>query len=54
MKRMIFGGLLLAGAGILTYWNSPTVQAADGPAYTADGKLKLPVGYRKWVFIGTP
>ena len=22
--------------------------------FTADGKLKQPVGYRKWVYIGTP
>jgi hypothetical protein len=22
--------------------------------FTADGKLKRPVGYRKWVYIGTP
>src|SRR6516225_8087527 len=22
--------------------------------FTADGKLKQPVGYRKWVFVGSP
>jgi Cytochrome P460 len=22
--------------------------------YTADGKLKLPVGFRRWIFIGAP
>src|SRR3954462_4544863 len=22
--------------------------------FTADGKLKQPVGYRKWVYVGTP
>jgi hypothetical protein len=39
----------------------PGVQAqekkAEGgtkPSYTADGKLKRPVGHRRWVYIGTP
>ena len=25
--------------------------AKDGPAYTADGQLKTPTGYREWVFL---
>jgi hypothetical protein len=30
-------------------------KAAAAPVeFTADGKLKRPVGYRKWVYIGTP
>jgi len=33
-------------------------ETADAPAalveFTPDGKLKQPVGYRKWVYIGTP
>ena len=40
---------------------APEPQAAaqdKAPAalveFTADGKLKQPVGYRKWVYIGTP
>src|SRR5215813_458127 len=37
----------------------PRAAAADkakaAPVeFTADGKLKQPVGYRKWVYIGTP
>jgi cytochrome c553 len=37
----------------------PCAAAADkangAPVeFTADGKLKQPVGYRKWVYIGTP
>jgi hypothetical protein len=28
--------------------------AAEVVEFTADGKLKQPVGYRKWVYIGTP
>lgn len=44
---------------LLTAAAVPPAPAADkAPAvaaeFTADGKLKRPVGYRKWVYIGTP
>ena len=29
-------------------------SAVPGVEFTADGKLKRPVGYRKWVYVGTP
>ncbi len=33
-------------------------ETSDAPAalvdFTPDGKLKQPVGYRKWVYVGTP
>jgi len=29
-------------------------EATSWVEFTADGKAKQPVGYRKWVFIGTP
>jgi hypothetical protein len=36
----------------------PASAQAKAPAavveFTSDGKLKQPVGYRKWVYIGTP
>lgn len=32
---------------------SPPMQAAL-IEFTADGKLKQPTGYRKWVYVGTP
>jgi hypothetical protein len=36
----------------------PASAQAKAPAalveFTADGKLKQPVGYRKWVFVGSP
>lgn len=37
-----------------TFGPASHVAAAGGPRYTADGKLMLPTGYRKWVFIGAP
>jgi len=38
---------------------APTVAAVDRGSealveFTADGKLKQPVGYREWVFVGSP
>ena len=44
---------------VLTGAAVPPASAEDkAPAalveFTADGKLKQPVGYRKWVYIGTP
>jgi hypothetical protein len=34
--------------------SSHAAGPANGPRFTADGKLMLPIGYRKWVFIGAP
>src|SRR5215813_7859931 len=49
--------LVFVAAG-LSYW---LTRAAAAPAdqkapveFTADGKLKQPVGYRTWVYVGTP
>jgi len=37
---------------------APAARAAGGAAalveFAADGKLKQPVGYRQWVFVGSP
>ena len=33
---------------------APPADPAAPVEFTADGKLKQPVGYRKWVYIGTP
>src|ERR1700678_3070573 len=30
---------------------APTPVVSDGPAYTADGAMKLPQNYREWVFL---
>lgn len=52
---ILFAGLLYVLAQVV----APTVAAppegrTETVEFTRDGKLKLPVGYRKWVYIGTP
>ena len=56
MKRVAIGMLIIvAMIGTCLYFNRSTARAAsDGPAYTQDGRLILPTGHRKWVFIGAP
>lgn len=31
--------------------SAPETNPADGPAYTADGELKLPERYREWIYL---
>ncbi|MBA4066685.1 MAG: cytochrome P460 [Isosphaera sp.] len=63
--RLKIGLAVAAGVCATVAWftTRPIVAADDRPAaaqpkawveYTADGKVKQPVGYRKWVFLGTP
>lgn len=64
MKLKWIAGLsLVAGVCGFGLWqaNTPSVEAQQPKAtakslveFTADGKVKQPVGYRKWVYIGTP
>lgn len=50
--------LFLAAAALISaaaFQSSCTnAVAADGPQFNAEGKLLLPTGYRKWIFIGAP
>jgi Cytochrome P460 len=52
------GGAVLIGIAGLSFVLAGAAAQPDGPVagieFTADGKLKRPVGYRKWVYIGTP
>jgi hypothetical protein len=52
----VFALTALIGAGAVIFHNRPV--AARGPqptaVFTSDGKLKLPEGYRRWVFVGAP
>ena len=48
VKRLSIIAVL--SAAIITGFATSSGQ----PKYTADGKLMLPTGYRKWVFIGAP
>ena len=58
MNRTFVLLLLIAGLAAVICFQRSTgeVMAAstDGPQFTAEGKLILPVGYRKWVFVGAP
>jgi hypothetical protein len=64
MKLKWIAGLsLVAGVCGFGLWQATTPSVrADHPKadskplveFTADGKVKQPVGYRKWVYIGTP
>ncbi|MDB5348531.1 MAG: exported protein of unknown function [Schlesneria sp.] len=56
---------ILFGAGAFAFWNvygdgaqaeEKAVASAKKPLieFTSDGKAKKPVGYRKWIYIGTP
>jgi Cytochrome P460 len=57
-KYLIFAtaGIALIGAGF--WWRTTPAAAAQTQPSTAvflpDGKVKLPTGFRKWVFVGAP
>jgi hypothetical protein len=64
-KRMVVTGVVAALIGIaglsylLTRAAAPAAaETPDAPTalvqFTTAGKLKRPVGYRKWVYVGTP
>jgi hypothetical protein len=49
--------IALIGAGAVIFHNKPVAAQAKpsgGAVFTPDGKMKLPTGYRDWVFIGSP
>lgn len=60
--RMLVGVSCVAGVCAMGLWlaKSPQALAQEKKEakswieFTADGKAKQPVGYRKWVFIGSP
>ena len=52
------GIAILVGLAGLSYRLASADEPAAGKStlveFAADGKLKRPIGYRKWVYIGTP
>ena len=48
----------LVGGGIAGLHAAKSARAADapdwGPQWTTDGRLQLPQGYHRWVFLGAP
>ena len=51
----VIAALSYALTGVAIPCSAAEDKAKAAPVeFTADGKLKQPVGYRKWVYIGTP
>jgi cytochrome P460 len=58
MRRTVLLTLLFAVFAIFAVERRPSLaanslQPADGPQFTADGKLSRPTNYRKWVFLSS-
>jgi hypothetical protein len=60
MRKYLGTALVVAaliGASATVFHNGPFAQQAKQPGgaqYTPDGKMKIPTGYREWVFLGSP
>ena len=55
VTALVVTALICASA--IIFHNGPLAQQAKmagGAQYTPDGKMKLPTGYREWVFLGAP
>jgi len=53
---LIAVGLAMIGLSLLTEpcGRAAGLQQQSAAQFDADGKLKLPMGFRKWVFVGAP
>ena len=49
-------GIAVIGASVVLFHTKPVVAqtARSAAVFTSDGKLQLPTGYRRWVFVGAP
>ena len=61
MKRQRYlavtlSGLAAIGASVALFRTTPVVAQTRRSAavFTSDGKMQLPTGYRRWVFVGAP
>ncbi len=59
IRSVVTAGIaVLFGIAGLSYVLAGAAPPPGGPAalveFTPDGKLKKPVGYRQWVYVGTP
>jgi hypothetical protein len=55
LLAVVAGVGLIAGGALLSNTKAAAVKTQPtGPVFDADGKLKLPTGYRRWVFVGAP
>jgi Cytochrome P460 len=56
IPTLVILGLAVVAASSLARYSGHVAAAAPQSAavFDADGKLELPVGYRRWVFVGAP
>jgi hypothetical protein len=49
-------GIAIIGAGTVLFRTEPAAAQTGRSAavFTAEGKLQLPAGFRRWVFVGAP
>ncbi len=52
----ICGGIAVIGASVALFRVQPVAAQTQGSAavFTSDGKLQIPKGFRRWVFVGAP
>ena len=52
----ILGGIAVIGAIVALFRAQFVVAQAQGSAavFTSDGRLKIPEGFRRWVYVGAP
>jgi len=50
--NLFFGVLVLAVIAGVSYVIAAAPASVPGIEFTSEGKLKLPVGYRQWVYVG--
>ena len=52
----LLGGIAMIGTSFALFEAQPVVAQTQGSAavFTSDGKLQIPKGFRRWVFVGAP
>jgi len=52
----IVGGIAVIGAGVALFHAQPVAAQTQGSeaVFTADGRLQIPKGFRRWIFVGAP
>lgn len=53
-RALTMVALIGAAAAMVSSEPAATKMQQSSAVFTADGKLKLPTGYRRWIFIGAP
>jgi hypothetical protein len=53
MKHLMAAVAATTTLGALVGWSARAQVRADGPQYTAEGKLLRPINYREWMFVSS-